>query len=335
MLKVGAAKSVLTYPEGFFPHISFRGRYFTGVHDELHVRAIVIETDATKALLISIELGDVGDDWIPFISKATNIPEDNIFLAATHTHAAPHAGGSWKEDVKDSSAGKVFSTLCLNSVLSASKQAIGNMQDAFAAFGVGACDVNINRDYKDEEQYIQASNPEGPSDKTVSVLKFMDKNGKIIASVINYAVHSNVTFYQTWEYEKDGGMLVSSDLSGCAMNYLEESNNGISLFFMSAAADQSPRYLANHRAFAKRGNTGWVYYGRDAGFALMDAQGCDLGEAAKHTLQNAKSIEVNSITAKSRIVRLTLQKGKEEGEISKGANSYASQYRENSAGDRR
>jgi hypothetical protein len=293
-LKAGAAKVKLEYPEKFFPHKSFRGRYFTGVHDDLYARSLYIVSGGKEVLIISIELGDVSGKWLPTISSVAGVPEDAIYLLATHTHASPHAGGTWPENVIDTEKAGEFEKLCERAVIEAVKIAKEQAKPARFSFGFSSCSVNVNRDYKysgpAEEStppYITAPNYEGISDKTTAVLKFEDLTGKLISCVVNYAVHSNVTFYQTWTYEE--GMLISGDLAGIASRHVEEREGGICLFSMGAAADQMPKYLANHRVFDKEGRAGWKYYGRDQALALADAQGVDLGDAILRALDNCSA----------------------------------------------
>jgi hypothetical protein len=293
-LKAGAAKVKLEYPENFFPHKSFRGRYFTGVHDDLYARSLYIVSGEKEALIISVELGDVSGKWLPYISSAAGVPEDAIFLLATHTHASPHADGTWPEDVIDTEKAGEFEKLCERAVIEAVRISKKQAQPARFSFGFSSCSINVNRDYKysgppekNTAPYITAPNYEGISDKTMTVLKFEDLTGKLISCVTNYAVHSNVTFYQTWTYEE--GMLISGDLAGIASRYVEERKGGVSLFTMGAAADQMPKYLANRRVFDKEGRVSWKYYGRDQALALADAQGVDLGDAILRALDNCSA----------------------------------------------
>jgi hypothetical protein len=331
-LIAGSAKIKLAYPEGFFPHKSFRGRYFTGVHDDLYARALYAVCDDESALFINIELGDVTDRWIGDISAAADVPVERIFLAATHTHAAPHADGTWPEDVIDSEKSAEFSELCRHAVIEAAKLSKRQTESARVSFGASSCEVNVNRDYKYSSpddaltaSYIQAPNPCGVSDKILSVLKFENLSGELIGCIANYAVHSNVTFYQTWTYEDS--MLVSSDLAGTAARYVEDRIGGITLFMMGPAADQMPRYIANHRVFDKYGGVSWNYYGRDAAFVLLDAQGTELGAAILRALENCNAGSGNPLIRSAR--HIVLLQGKKDGYPAVEEQDDTDEYRKN------
>lgn len=339
-LSVGAAKLPLEYPEGFFPHKSFRGRYFTGVRDDLFVRALCIGDGKEKSLLLSVELGDISDAWLPDIAKATGIPKEHVFLTATHTHAAPHACGTWPEDVIDAKQSKAFCHMCKERVIQAAVNAQETMQPAKMRYNAGRCDINVNRDYKYTGKdgritapYIQAPNHGKISDKTIAVLKLEDMAGKTLAYLVNYAVHSNVTFYQTWTYEQ--GMLVTGDLAGIAMKQVEQrSDDGtVALFTMGAAADQMPEYLANHRVFDRDGNAEWVYYGQSEGYALADAQASSF---AREVLRIAASMpEAQSEFDLQVAAAMVESMGKQDGAgksaamaKAKAPDTYAQQYKE-------
>lgn len=335
-LRVGAARVALEYPPNFFPHTSFRGRYFTGKHDDLHARAVFVESHGTKVLFLSLELGDVGEEWLPGISEEAGVPPENIFLTASHTHASPHVNSTWPEDVKDVAQSEAFAALCRQSISRAIAQAQKALRPGRMRYGTGVCHINVNRDYRYTgtdgritSPYIQAPNPGGISDKTAYVLLFEDLEGQAIAYLVNYAVHSNVTFYQTWNGGE--GMLVSSDLAGAAMRYVETHSDpgAVAMFVMAAAADQMPRYLANHRVFDQQGNAEWEYYGREAGLALMDAQAVDLGgvvlRAAARMAAGADQVEIR--TAAQTITAMGKVDGADAPKPA-GGDSYASQYKE-------
>ena len=54
-------------------------------------------------------------------------------------------------------------------------------------YGTGKSYFNVNRDYPNEDGYwSQIDNYDGPSDKTLSVIKFTDDEDRLIAAVLNY-----------------------------------------------------------------------------------------------------------------------------------------------------
>lgn len=342
-LLVGAAKAALTYPEGFFPHRSFRGRYFEGSLEDIYVRAVIVKKGASKVVFIGVEAGDVGAEWLDEIAALVKTPKKNIFLTASHTHAAPHMGGYWPEDVVDAEMGRRFQVLCLKHIKEAVREADLKLEPARACYGITQCDINVNRDFKysgtDDRinvPYIQAPNPDGISDKNVYIIEFKNMADKTLACIFNYAIHSNVTFFQVWG--EGEGMLINGDIAGRAMKYVEErSKKAVAIFTMGAAADQSPRYIANHRIFDKDGNVAWEYYGRSEGIALMDAQASVLGSVVYNAIQSGHMSDLCLEDIKAATIELKLNSKIEGAKIKKESveteNDYAYQYKENISDD--
>src|SRR5437870_7293778 len=73
------------------------------------------------------------------------------------------------------------------------RKARENLQPAKIGIETGKAYVNINRrEYSPDTGWWLGYNPEGPSNKTVTVIRFDAPSGKPIALLINYAVHAVV-----------------------------------------------------------------------------------------------------------------------------------------------
>jgi hypothetical protein len=101
------------------------------------------------------------------------------------------------------------------------------------SYGVGKAGFAMNRREKTATGYKIGVNPEGPTDKSVSVLVVRDPTGKIIAFVFGYACH-NTTL-------TDKAMRLSGDYAGFAQQHLEETHPGsFALFLTGCAGDANP-----------------------------------------------------------------------------------------------
>jgi hypothetical protein len=101
--------------------------------------------------------------------------------------------------------------------------------------GTGRADINVQRNGYNGKGWGGAD-PDGPSDKTVWVVKFESQSGEPIALLMNYAVHSTV-----------GGMqntMVTGDLAGAAERFVERHyrDKVVALWTMGPAGDQNPKY---------------------------------------------------------------------------------------------
>jgi hypothetical protein len=237
-LRIGAAKVDIT-PTSLAGLNPMGGGTFGAMHDPIYARTLILEDGKTAVAIVSIDAIEVGD-MTPLrqrIASEVGIPFSNIMITATHDHSAPRIG-----DVSPGALAhpggaesRAFTQRVFNQVVDALKRAKANEKVGSFGLGKGTADVNVNRDeYVPGKGWGMGFNPDGPSDKTVWVLRFDDDRGKPIAVLFNYAVHNDVTL---------GSNQISGDLSGVAQTYVEH-NLGpgvIALWTMGAAGDQDPR----------------------------------------------------------------------------------------------
>lgn len=218
-LKVGAAKIDVTPPKDQLPKTS------RGILDPVYVRAIVIDNGRTRAALVTADSVVLPSDvWARLNARAERelgIPATQFLLTATHTHSAFLRGQPFED-----------------SVLDALRQAVRTARPARMAYGTGLSYINVNRNIVDPvtHRWGEGPNYDGPSDKTVAVLRFETLNGEPIAVYYNYAVHGVIT----------GTLdLVSGDIPGAASAYIEESlgKGAVAVWSTGASGDQNPIYF--------------------------------------------------------------------------------------------
>ena len=236
--RVGAAKVDVTPAESELP------KNYEGILDHLYSRAIVIDNGATKAALLTLDAGAMPDQLWQNVAKRAmvelGIPEKHILMTATHSHSVPRGAGTGLEE-------KVFQSL---------KLANEKLQPSRIGYGAGVSYVNVNRNLIDPKthRWWEGPNYEGPSDKSVAVVKFETLNGDPIAVYYNYAMHA-VTAGQL--------DMVSADAPGAASRYIEDSFDDkiIAVWSTGAAGDQNPIYFQQTfdlreiriKEYAKRG----------------------------------------------------------------------------------
>jgi hypothetical protein len=218
-LRVGAAKVDITPSPGELPKNS------RGILDRLYARAIVLESGSAIAALVTVDAGGMPDAiWQAVagqIDKELGIPASNLLLTATHTHSA------------GAQRGPEYPRTIVESVRLAKQK----LTPARLGYGTGLSYINVNRQIVDPKtgRWWEGANREGPSDKTVAVLRFETVNGEPIAVYYNYAVHAVIA-----------GQLdqVSADIPGAASTYVEDSfdNRIVAVWSSGAAGDQNPIY---------------------------------------------------------------------------------------------
>jgi hypothetical protein len=193
-----------------------------GILDRIYARAIVIDNGVTSAALVSVDTGMLGEQvWSTVsqrIEKELGIPAQNLIMNPTHTHSA--FGGS---------ADQVFSAV---------QAAQQKLQPARIGYGTGVSYINVNRNIIDRKtnKWWEGANYDGPSDKTVAVIKFETTDGEPIAVYYNYACHAVVT---------GNTDMLSGDYPGAASRYIEDSfdDKTVAVFSTGAQGDQNPIYF--------------------------------------------------------------------------------------------
>jgi hypothetical protein len=199
---------------------------FEGVNDPIFVRAIVLGNGADKAALVTADVGAIRTETWTNVSqrmeRELGIPAGNLLLTATHTHSVPFTLGAAIEE-------QIFQAIA---------EADGARRPVSVSLGTGVSYINVNRNIIDPEtnRWWEGPNYDGPSDKTVAVMSFIDESGEPVAVYYNYAVHAVLT-----------GTLdqVSGDIPGATSRYIEESLGGdaVAVWSLGAAGDQNPIYF--------------------------------------------------------------------------------------------
>ena len=157
------------------------------------------------------------EDCIAESQKELGIPAQNLIMNPTHTHSA---------------SGKA------EQIFNAIKTAKDKLQPARIGYGTGVSYINVQRNIIDRKtnKWWEGASYDGPSDKTVAVIKFESLKGEPIAVYFNYACHAVVT---------GNTDMLSGDFPGEAERYIEDSFDDkiVALFSAGAQGDQNPIYF--------------------------------------------------------------------------------------------
>src|SRR5690349_12725741 len=219
-LRVGAAKVDVTPAPADLP------KNYDGILDHIYSRAIVIDNGTTSAALVSVDAGGVPDPIWQAVSKQLEtelgILAKNVLLSATHSHSVPNQPpGPYIQKIVESV-----------------RLAMQRLAPARIGYGTGVSYINVNRNIIDPKtkRWWEGPNYEGPSDKTVAVIKFESLSGEPLAVYFNYAMHGVAAGQLD---------LVSGDAPGTTSKYIEDSFDDkiVALWSSGAAGDQNPLYF--------------------------------------------------------------------------------------------
>jgi hypothetical protein len=304
-LRAGAARVDITpAADAALPMAGYGGRTqgFKGIHDRIYVRAIVLDDGATQAAIVAWESLFVPDAvWTTTskrIADEAGIRAEHVLLSAVHDHGAPTLAPA--EPTPQQAA---YRTSVENAAVEAVRRARAQLQPARFGIGTSTAYVNVNRrEFSEGRGLWLGYDDEGPSDKTVTVLRFDDLTGRPIAFWINYPVHAVVMGPENYQ--------ITGDIAGATSRFVEQHYLGndrprsdmgmrlrlrpeekgagegaIALWTSGAAGDQNPVSTTN---------------GED--FTLVDGLGKILGEAAVRAAAGIKATADVSLRGASRTV---------------------------------
>lgn len=229
-LRAGAAVVDLT-PPGSVPLAGYGARFpktSEGVHDPVHVRALALECDGRRFVVVSADLigvmAELRDAVVAALPADLDLESKDILLAATHNHSGP--GGFSKHLLAVITCGfhsdEVFGFL-RDRTVEAIVRAVGAL--APARLGVGTVDLSgfsRNRRVKD-----------GPVDPEAGLVRVVREDGSLLAAWVHFAAHPTILGSEN--------MLVSADWPGALCSALEAAHPGAAVLFTNGAeGDQRP-----------------------------------------------------------------------------------------------
>lgn len=183
---------------------------------ELTVRALALEDDAQRAVIVSVDflgfpkvLGDRIRALVP------SLPGTNILIGATHTHSAPDCYG-FPDGKGGSAADLKYLDLLIQRTAATINEALGKLEPAGLRIGSGDARGRIAYNYYAPELY----------DPRVNVLQFVRPDGRTLATLVNYAVHPEVL--------GSSRGICSPDLIGPLYERIQQQGGGIGIFMNSA-----------------------------------------------------------------------------------------------------
>jgi hypothetical protein len=297
LLRAGAVRVEITPPD--LTALNPMGGSFRGVHDPIYLRALVLNDGSSSVALISLDLIEVGnmDAVRQRIAREVGIAADHVMIGASHDHSAPRLGrvtpGALAHDGGPES--DAYTAWVVDRMVAALRQAKAALRPARFGSGRGRVDVNVNRDVYGARGWGLGYAADGPSDKTLRVLKVEALDGAPLALLLNYGVHSTVTL---------GTDEISGDLAGAAERYVEDTigQGVVALWTPAALGDQAPRVSRPFGRDAPRFDA--------AAYEAMNAQGLMVGAEAVRVAAAMAGLQTDArLAAGERVVACPAKQG--------------------------
>lgn len=217
------------------------GLPFLGIHDDLYVKTLVLEDDATRvALVTSDTLMDdfaVCEALADYAQTAHGIPREHLIVSYTHTHCGPAQRGynPWE-------ATQYYEDFQLERMKASLNRACVTMREGRLSYGVTTGDWNISRrrPVPGEDCAFEA-NLEYPHDRDLGILRLQDREGADRALLVNYSCHPVTMGASRW---------LSAEYPGRLCQLLEARYYGATaLFFQGAGGCTRPLITAQGKGF--------------------------------------------------------------------------------------
>ena len=216
-LKVGAALRLIT-PNPLLPASGGIGtpKPTTEKKGDLFARAMVLEKGTTRIAIVSVD--NLG--WSSVLGNRSRalikgIAPENILIGCTHTHSGPDAY-AFPDQTGKSSADLKYLDDCVQKIADAVNEAIAKLELATLKIAVGEAKGSIAYNYYAPQLY----------DPRCGVIQAINKQGKTIATLVNYAIHPEVI-------GSDRGIM-SPDLCGPLYDRIEAKAGGMAIFMNGA-----------------------------------------------------------------------------------------------------
>ncbi|MDB6057442.1 MAG: Neutral/alkaline non-lysosomal ceramidase [Verrucomicrobiales bacterium] len=210
VFRAGAATSNISPWMGLSINGNMHNHIGTNLHDQLHVRAIVLD-DGTNRLAIAVAdscmiYREIFDNAKKIIHEKSGLGVENILMSATHTHSAPASVSIFQTD-----ADKEYQMFLTRRLADAVLKAINNLQPAKIGWDVERDPRHVsNRRWHMKPGVINKDmfggtndqvrmnprpgspdllEPAGPSDPDVSVVTIKSIDDKPFALLANYSMH--------------------------------------------------------------------------------------------------------------------------------------------------
>lgn len=194
--------------------------------DQLPQIAIALD----HCLLWTVEM----DALIDTLEERLRVPRESLHVYFSHTHGAGLLGRE-RRDLPGGDLIPAYLDRVADQVAVAAQGALASAQPATITYESGRCKLATNRDYLDpaSESYVCGFNPDRTADDTLILGRITDREGKCLATLLNYACHPTTL---AWD-----NTLISPDYVGATREIIEGVTGAPCFFIQGASGDVGPR----------------------------------------------------------------------------------------------
>ncbi len=254
-----------------------------GVHDDLYVTTLVLETGDTRVALLTVDHTFINRVFVEKVKGRVHdkckIAPDAVFVCCSHTHGGPIGYADEHSRAED----RQYMDFMVEKLVESAIEAEARLQAVQLRAGVDAAHININRRERTPDgEIIIGNNPDGPVDPSVQVVQVMSGQNATLATLVNYACHAVVMGPLNRQ--------VTADWVGAMRREVEKTVGGLCLFFQGAAANLNPRKMR------------WT----DDNWDEVGEQGAEVSAAVRRACDHATPLNTDTINTQQSVCWLSL-----------------------------
>lgn len=276
-LQVGVSKAVINPPMGAFIAGDKQNRRFSGVLDNLYVKAAVFYDGNESFALVTVDcIGLLYQDLLKIRGKVgtmdLGIPfsSEKIVISSTHTHSGPDAVGLWGEDYTQSGLDPDYMDFLIKTTTEQIQIAASKLEKANAKYGSTEYGHNWVANICEEE-----------IDRSVTVLQFLNDKGQNILSLTNFACHPT---------------------------YLDAVYNEVSADYVAGFYQEMEKQMGGEHLFIQGAIGGWIQpMDKGVPYSEVLRRGSGLANAAVSALKEGKNLQSASLSFQSKKIDLPVE----------------------------
>jgi len=282
--RAGAYKTVITPPVEGHPPVYMAGfghnRVAVTVHDDLYARCLAFSTGQKPLVMCEVDLIGFFLDDVQRVR--TKVPDADVVVASTHVHEGPDTMGLWGAAMGQSGIDNDYNSFVVDRVAEAAKGALAALAPATPSLAVVH---NAELD-----TFIDDTRPPVKHDPDLIVLSLTAKDGKRIATAVNWANHPETLGSRNTQ--------ISADYPGFFYKRLEAKLGGMAVLWNGAVGGMQSPLGAN----IKDPDTGAV--APENSFRKTQILGERIADLAAEAAGTAKPVRIDKVEFAERIITI-------------------------------
>jgi hypothetical protein len=255
-------------------------RTATTVHDDLYARCLAFSAGSKPLVMCEVDLiGFFLDDVERVRAK---VADANVVVASTHVHEGPDTMGLWGPAAGQSGIDNAYNSFVVDRIAEAAKGALAALEPATASLAV----VHS----AELDSFIDDTRPPVKHDPDLIVLSLIAKDGKRIATAVNWANHPETLGSRNTQ--------ISADYPGFFYKRLEAKLGGMAVLWNGAVGGmQSPL-----GATIKDPATGAI--AAENSFRKTQILGERIADLAAEAAGSGKTVSIDKVEFAERIITI-------------------------------